>query len=37
MAALPNEMDAIDPEGPGGPEVLVPSAARCRGPARARC
>lgn len=24
MAALPEEMDAIDPAGPGGPEVLVP-------------
>ncbi len=24
MAALPEEMDAIDPEEPGGPEVLVP-------------
>ncbi|HKR24766.1 MAG TPA: NAD(P)H-quinone oxidoreductase [Allosphingosinicella sp.] len=24
MAALPQEMDAIDPDAPGGPEVLVP-------------
>jgi NADPH2:quinone reductase len=24
MAALPDEMDAIDPAGPGGPEMLVP-------------
>jgi putative PIG3 family NAD(P)H quinone oxidoreductase len=24
MAAIPDEMNAIDPEGPGGPEMLVP-------------
>ena len=37
MTALPNEMLAIDPEGPGGPEVLVPVRRPLPRPGRAKC
>ncbi len=37
MNAVPEEMRAIDPDGPGGPEVLVLARRPVPRPDRARC